>query len=378
MLPSSSNFSNTSAILVRIRRSGSISHRSPRVLRNPMGSIVWSSPRSAFSRRATRDRWRMTPSSHSLMVPLKAQQQPVVEVVGIVDPFGVDDQRRGQSAQVDQVVPVPVVAGQTRGFEGEHRAHLLQADRGHQALEYGSRNPPGSGSSQILVHHFHLAPAQGARPVRQFVLPALALQVLMHLAERRLADVDVRGSLQVLRRDLGRDHETSSPACEPSRRSRCSPSSWIHSSSTPARTSGERVSHWMQPKPRGQKRLSSIHGRSPDAGTAGSSNSAEEGSPRSIWASRRRPGARRAETETVGDETNSVPLLASICVIHSGTSVLVPSGRTTKQPLWSEVPLERGVAQASMSEAATHLLPTSAGIALAERYQLHDNSPAYR
>lgn len=60
MLPSSSNFSNTSPILLRIRRSGSISHRSPQVLRNPVGSI-YSSRRSAFSRRATRDRWRITP-----------------------------------------------------------------------------------------------------------------------------------------------------------------------------------------------------------------------------------------------------------------------------------------------------------------------------
>ena len=34
----------------------------------------------------------------------------------------------------------------------------------------------------------------------------------------------------------------------------------------------------------GQKRLSNFHGESPDAGTAGSSKSAEEASPRSVWA----------------------------------------------------------------------------------------------
>lgn len=183
---------------------------------------------------------------------LETQQQPVVEVVGIVDPFGVDDQRRRQSAQVDQMVPVPIVAGQTRGLEGEHRTHLLQADRGHQPLESGTLDPPRSGPSQVLVHHLHPAPAQSARAVPQFVLPTPALQVLLHLAERRLADVDVRRSLKVLRRDLGRGHETSSPACEPSRRTTCSPRSRIQSSSTFARTSGERVSQWMQPNPRGR------------------------------------------------------------------------------------------------------------------------------
>ena len=229
------------------------------------------------------------------------------------------------------MVPVPVVPGQTRGFEGEHRTHLLQADRGHQPLESGTRNPPRSGPSQILVHHFHTAPAQGAGPVRQLVLPALALQVLMDLAERRLADVNVGGSLQVLGRDLGRDHETSSPASEPSRRSRCSPSSWIHSLQHLRPNLRRKGLPMDAPEAQGQKRLSSFHGKSPDAGTAGSSKSTEEGSPRSIWASRRRLRAPSAETETVGDETktNSVPLLASTCVIHSGTSVLVPSGRTT-------------------------------------------------
>ena len=74
------------------------------------------------------------PLAHDPELPLahgalEAQEQPVVEVVGIVNPLGVDDQRRGQCAQVGQVVPVPVVPGQTRGFEGEHRTHLLEADR---------------------------------------------------------------------------------------------------------------------------------------------------------------------------------------------------------------------------------------------------------
>lgn len=101
MLPNYSNFSNTSPMLVRIRRSGSSSHRSPRVRRNPMGGRVWSSPRSAISRRATRDRWRLPPSSHSLMVPVRPRSSRSVEVVRIVDPFGVDDERRGHSAQVD-------------------------------------------------------------------------------------------------------------------------------------------------------------------------------------------------------------------------------------------------------------------------------------
>ena len=84
--------------------------------------------------------------------------------------LGVDDERRGQSAQVDQVVPVPVVAGQARGFEGEHPTHVLQTHGGQQPLESRAHDPPRSGASQVLVHHLHLAlqPRERARSASSY------------------------------------------------------------------------------------------------------------------------------------------------------------------------------------------------------------------
>jgi hypothetical protein len=65
----------------------------------------------------------------------EAEQQPVVEVGGIVEPVLVADQRPRQRADLQQPVPVSVVSGQSRDFEAEHDPRLAQADIGDEALE---------------------------------------------------------------------------------------------------------------------------------------------------------------------------------------------------------------------------------------------------
>ena len=48
---------------------------------------------------------------------LEPQQQPIVELAGVVDPFRVDDQRVQQATQIEQLIPVVVVARQARDLE---------------------------------------------------------------------------------------------------------------------------------------------------------------------------------------------------------------------------------------------------------------------
>jgi hypothetical protein len=48
---------------------------------------------------------------------LEAKQKTIVEQAGIIDAVVVDDQGAGHRAEIDQMVPVAVVAGQTRSFE---------------------------------------------------------------------------------------------------------------------------------------------------------------------------------------------------------------------------------------------------------------------
>jgi hypothetical protein len=66
---------------------------------------------------------------------LQPEQQPVVHQARIVDPFGVDHQGTGQGAEVDQMMPVPPVAGQPRGLDAVDRPHRSGADLGDQSLE---------------------------------------------------------------------------------------------------------------------------------------------------------------------------------------------------------------------------------------------------
>ena len=95
----------------------------------------------------------------------EAEQQPVVEVAGVVEAVLVADQRPGERADLEQPVPVGVVAGQARDLEAEHDPGLAQADLGDQALEAlaagrrGARTGPGRSRSRRSAR-----PASPARP----------------------------------------------------------------------------------------------------------------------------------------------------------------------------------------------------------------------
>ena len=124
--------------------------------------------------------------------PLHAQQQPVIELRGVINAVLVQDQGVGQSADLEKAVPVRGAAGQPADLETEHHADLAHADGGHQALEAG---PIGvcTGLAQVGVDNHHLLrlPPECHRPLAQRVLAFGRLGVLQHLAERGLADIQV-------------------------------------------------------------------------------------------------------------------------------------------------------------------------------------------
>ncbi len=66
---------------------------------------------------------------------LQAEQQPVVEVAGVVEAVLIQDEGVGEGADLQQAVPVRGVARQAQDLEAEHHAHLAQSDGGDQALE---------------------------------------------------------------------------------------------------------------------------------------------------------------------------------------------------------------------------------------------------
>jgi hypothetical protein len=135
--------------------------------------------------------------------PGQAQQHPVMIAVRIVEPLAVGEQHPEQGAQLKELVPVAVVAGQPRGVKAEHETRLAQSNLRDQALEALAGVTEGTGASQVLVDYPHPlpGPSQQDRSVNQAILQFGTFLMLADLASGRLAHVDI-GQLGAVR---GRD-----------------------------------------------------------------------------------------------------------------------------------------------------------------------------
>jgi len=85
---------------------------------------------------------------------LEAEDQAVVKQGRMVDPVGISDQGIGHSAQIEEPVPVGVVAGQARDLEAQDDADLGQGDVGGQPREARALGDPGARDAQVVVDEF--------------------------------------------------------------------------------------------------------------------------------------------------------------------------------------------------------------------------------
>jgi hypothetical protein len=134
--------------------------------------------------------------------PLEPEQQPIVELAGIVDAFGVNDQGVEQPAELQQLIPVAVIAGQARDLEAHHGAHPAEAHVGDETLKAGPVGRTGPGLPEILINHNDLAPAQRARMLGQLILTPATLLMMPDLPESGLPNVDDGGAGEMLGADL--------------------------------------------------------------------------------------------------------------------------------------------------------------------------------
>ena len=136
--------------------------------------------------------------------PLQSQQQPIVVRLRIIDPVGIPDQGREQSAHLQQLIPVPRAARQARDLDAQNDADMIQTDFGHQPLKAGPTLGARPGTAQILIDQEDLrgGPAQLHRPIHQGVLQPGRLLVALHLLQRGLAHVDHGLALQMRGLDL--------------------------------------------------------------------------------------------------------------------------------------------------------------------------------
>ena len=166
-VPSCSNRPNTSRTTAWTCSSGSRATSPDGRRTYPAGSGTASSPRPALASRPEAIRCLIRCSSTSAHRALQPQQKAVVVPVRIVNPVRIGQQRPGQRAQLDQLVPVLARAGQPRHLQPQHQAHMPHRDlrdqpREPRPLRRARRRPP-----QVLIDHHHPGgrPAQRGRPL---------------------------------------------------------------------------------------------------------------------------------------------------------------------------------------------------------------------
>ena len=123
--------------------------------------------------------------------PLKAQDEAVVISGGVVDAIGVGDQRVGQRAQVQELVPVGVRPRQPGHLQRQDDPGLAEPDVGDQLREPRAARRRGAGPAQVLVDHHDLVrgPAEHDCALPQVILPGQALGMDLDLQQRRLPHV---------------------------------------------------------------------------------------------------------------------------------------------------------------------------------------------
>src|SRR6266545_3591565 len=141
--------------------------------------------------------------------PFEPEQQPVIETARMIETIGIGDERIDEATQVQQVVPITVVAGHARDFGGHDDADVAQSHLSDESIESdASYASTATTYSKVFIDHHDLRsrPAQVGGPLYQAILQALALSVVQDLAGRGLTNVDRGLASEVGGRDLRAAH----------------------------------------------------------------------------------------------------------------------------------------------------------------------------
>src|SRR5712691_1443346 len=117
----------------------------------------------------------------------------------MVDAIVVANESIGDTAELQQAIPIRVVPREARNFQSENDAHVSQGDFAGEASEPGALVGGGTGQPQIFIDDDHLlfGPTQLSGPIGQGVLAGSRFAVMLDLARRGLANVNTGGALGV-------------------------------------------------------------------------------------------------------------------------------------------------------------------------------------
>ena len=124
----------------------------------------------------------------------------------VVDRVGVGQEHAEAGAELEQLVPVAVGAGQPAHLQAEDQADVVEGDLGQEPLEAGPALDRLAALAQVVVDRRDAVagPAEGDGAVGQGVLAGGGLLMVDHLLGRGLADVDEGRAVEVPGPELGR------------------------------------------------------------------------------------------------------------------------------------------------------------------------------
>ncbi len=76
---------------------------------------------------------------------LEAKQQTIIEHRRMIDAVGIADERVGETAQIEQAVPIGIVAREAGHFEAEHDANMSERDFCGETGEAAALDDAGAG-----------------------------------------------------------------------------------------------------------------------------------------------------------------------------------------------------------------------------------------
>src|SRR3984893_17068701 len=118
--------------------------------------------------------------------PFQAEKEPVIEVRGIIHTVLIPYQAAGESAQLEQPLPIGVVARQTRNLEPQNDTGVTQCDFTDQVLKSLTVLGMLCRETQILVDDVNVLvrPTERDRTITQGILTLGAFDVLNDLPRR--------------------------------------------------------------------------------------------------------------------------------------------------------------------------------------------------
>src|ERR1700740_2527083 len=134
----------------------------------------------------------------------EAEQQAIIENCRMIDAIAIADQRVGDTAEIEQAVPIGIVAREAGHFEAEHDADMSERDFCGEMGEAAALDDAVAGQAEVFVDHDDLLrrPAKRGCLRDQSILTLRGFAIVLDLSGGGLAKIDVSRAAQMRSADL--------------------------------------------------------------------------------------------------------------------------------------------------------------------------------